>query len=724
MAISRNPFFSEVDRQVREELDARKNDIGKFDRAESLRWQYGKTAYAILTNINTGETISALKGGFGSMYEQKTDSYRPKPFLNSVRVTNEGRYGSVRKSTVEFSVFNLEQLNHAEQHFMIPGTELSLEFGWSLGILRTQGINREQLKGRVYNFNFDLRDDGGFDCSISLVAEGFFAKGLETKTPVDKDTANIKNIKTKNSETINLDAPTVKDKIIYDKYSLEQANTKSRVFMDSPSALLNSKPGRMVNVIVDTKADPSENSENPVPDDTRVVLSNEWFVSLYYVVNVLVNDLILNIGSTKTGSPSKKFRGARYLTNPKVSCSWNHKDVFSADPSKIIFPDTLNMANYGDGKNGEYIKKSLTVAGYGPHQDGLFILDDTFVDLGETLINVNEVIRILEDAEKEEGIDIHDNPLNRFLQKIFDLIRDVSGEVYQLTLILIDDEKDSDGAIEIVDANMTMPGSRGENSEPRPYIFTPFTPQSIVRKISMSSELPDKMATALYIGGSKQLSATDGKVASIITGEPYETQPTDTENSISEKDLQDIIKDASKVVNPGQYLRQLANYARASNIEVSSDLSSWKDIDTQVTIRDFTPRSADQIRELIRDLTPYILKTSRYRNLLGSKGSVPSVVEAAKKVMLKFKDSAEGLDRWNNRLLYPIKLSVTLDGISGFRFGNVVTSSWLPAKYKAASQLVFVITKIEHDVSNGEWVTNIQTQCRLSLTDTGVKLDK
>jgi hypothetical protein len=64
--------------------------------------------------------------------------------------------------------------------------------------------------------------------------------------------------------------------------------------------------------------------------------------------------------------------------------------------------------------------------------------------------------------------------------------------------------------------------------------------------------------------------------------------------------------------------------------------------------------------------------------------------------------------------LYPFEASVTLDGIQGFRYGDVVQFDALPLRYRRNT--VFSIMGINHTVtSNGEWTTELKCMMRPSI---------
>ena len=85
---------------------------------------------------------------------------------------------------------------------------------------------------------------------------------------------------------------------------------------------------------------------------------------------------------------------------------------------------------------------------------------------------------------------------------------------------------------------------------------------------------------------------------------------------------------------------------------------------------------------------------------------------------LKKMSSSPANAHWLNMALYPVDFSVTIDGISGFRFGDVISTNLVPSSY-VQNKLVFVITKIEHLISGGMWETTLHTAARLAMDGSG-----
>ena len=66
--------------------------------------------------------------------------------------------------------------------------------------------------------------------------------------------------------------------------------------------------------------------------------------------------------------------------------------------------------------------------------------------------------------------------------------------------------------------------------------------------------------------------------------------------------------------------------------------------------------------------------------------------------------------------IYPLEMSITLNGVKGFKFGDLVTAKNLPSIYRNAAgglRLAFTVTKITHTVDNNDWKTSLTTTCRL-----------
>ena len=88
----------------------------------------------------------------------------------------------------------------------------------------------------------------------------------------------------------------------------------------------------------------------------------------------------------------------------------------------------------------------------------------------------------------------------------------------------------------------------------------------------------------------------------------------------------------------------------------------------------------------------------------GTSAENVSAVQTALKAVFKAKS--------NVSVMYPIDFSFTVDGLSGFIFGNAVKTNYLPGKYRG-DKCVFTVTTVEHNVSGNDWTTTCNTVFRL-----------
>lgn len=72
-------------------------------------------------------------------------------------------------------------------------------------------------------------------------------------------------------------------------------------------------------------------------------------------------------------------------------------------------------------------------------------------------------------------------------------------------------------------------------------------------------------------------------------------------------------------------------------------------------------------------------------------------------------------DHWLNKAIYPVDFTVTIDGINGFKFGDVLKTTMLPTHYNVDWDMVFTVTKIIHKITPSTWETTLNTAARLSL---------
>lgn len=83
--------------------------------------------------------------------------------------------------------------------------------------------------------------------------------------------------------------------------------------------------------------------------------------------------------------------------------------------------------------------------------------------------------------------------------------------------------------------------------------------------------------------------------------------------------------------------------------------------------------------------------------------------------LIKYKRNKLDNATWLTKAVYPIDLSITVDGISGFKFGDVIETTLIPAHYNTTYNMVFTVVKVNHSVKDGVWETTLTTKSRISM---------
>jgi hypothetical protein len=159
-------------------------------------------------------TLRSGLGGASNAYSNLTAGgvpnrlgIKPMPGITNVSIQSKGAYGSLQEATVSFVCWDIKQLEELELLYMRPGYTVLFEMGWDYAkakgelprydilnktnlvlndgfkqiyeLIEQSDGNYNALLGYVKNYNWSARDDGGYDCTTSIISLGEVLESLK-----------------------------------------------------------------------------------------------------------------------------------------------------------------------------------------------------------------------------------------------------------------------------------------------------------------------------------------------------------------------------------------------------------------------------------------------------------------------------------------------------------------------------------------------------------------
>jgi hypothetical protein len=149
---------------------------------------------------------------------------RPMPGITGIDIKSLSAYGSLREVEIKFNAWDIRQLEDLELLYMRPGYTVLIEWGWAPYLDNTKKLknnisfydiinkapNKEQIFKDIYdtavktyygnydamfgyvkNYSWSAREDGGYDCTTTIISVGEVLESLKVNyTPFN----NLDNI--------------------------------------------------------------------------------------------------------------------------------------------------------------------------------------------------------------------------------------------------------------------------------------------------------------------------------------------------------------------------------------------------------------------------------------------------------------------------------------------------------------------------------------------------
>ena len=381
-----------------------------------------------------------MKHGFDDMYTSpqfdstgknakvQNNPFRPMPGVESLDISYKGGMKAIREGTIKWSCFSLEDLDRLTPHFLSIGKSVLVEWGWvdtsvsensfdqktlinsdtatlyaemRKRVLASKG-NMDVMRGIIKNFDWQLRDDGGFDCTTNIVSLGVNITGASSKSEVECD-----------YETVVKDG---KEVVLKPKVNL---GTYIKTLNDQLRKLVNNKEFSDKGILYFKKDGSGFRSDA----DAGPYVTWGWMED-----NILskflgkVGKANKDIKGIYSGNPNDILAQIRSISNGKSVVIGNHKWLYTPNRKKFILPGqwpatTLIKTPMSDAFEG--IDKVFEIKAY----------DDIGADMKEAASEAGGIMSPI-DSAKAAGEVLY----KKTGEAITETMKDVSNFIEEFTM--------------------------------------------------------------------------------------------------------------------------------------------------------------------------------------------------------------------------------------------------------------------------------------------------
>jgi len=667
-----------------------------------------------------------LRSGVGlknSVYASDIDiggdrpfGYRPMPGITSAQINNKSAYGSLREATIKFYCWDKHQLEELELLYLRTGYSVLLEWGWSqylnssdldnvkienfltptIDIFTDSDIlnpkdntsdeviynkidtlhnksygNYDAMLGYIRNFSWQLMENGGFDCSTTLVSRGELISTLKLNSNGPGFTIDV-----------NLNAPPLSlfENVILNYTALineGELNIDSRGLVEQVGQFVTgSSPVREqtkkdllvdLNTRLDNVILKDYNNKNYSADLKLKLNSNDYgkilltegnidgigieyvqmdvfisLINLYFNFKDQNNKVISQIiipGSTPC------LAGVDSISIDPTTCIiYNNKATWITDNKDGAFPKTLNSFLTLEENTADKLEDI---------NDEQFLTNGNLGKIGNIFISIPKIL----DIYRSKGGNNTDVSIIDFLKDLLNQISKALGGINDFQL------HTTKSTIQIIDVKYLERGAGDKK-----YILDLLGLKSVCRDVKITSRIFESQSS--MIGIAAQSRANIGDIYS------------STQNHLN-KGLQDRILVDKVIYN--------------ENLPTATDKAK-QSFGNLLSLRNYlglkclgTPSSSG------KDLKSIIYPTPE---------EITNAASLQKTVMLQA--NSDDLDF---KAIIPFELEIVLDGIAGLVQGQIfkIDTSILPSRYHQ-SNVGFIITGLSHSLQNNDWTTSIKAQ--------------
>jgi hypothetical protein len=732
MSIFKESFKPSIEGQ----LEARQNALLNRSNPTTIQYFNARNAWVRMTSaVNVGGSSDVAEsyvllggtllngkprvgvGTSGTAYSTKSPvgnthrlGMRPMPGITEINVKSLGAYGSLKEVEVKFNAWDIRQLEELELLYMRPGYSVLVEWGWApylkdantlesnISFINSvlkggstkeaiwkeiydksttgTGGNYDAVYGFVKNYGWSAREDGGYDCSTTLITMGEILESLKVNYGpfVDKPpTAGIFNTLPATSfEKTAITARAYNQNIVAGICSELYEILSLQITTDLTAGTFNGWNFYRFNVDIANKT----NQGNTITKDgCQIYIALKDFVDILNK-HVLISDIKAQKPLLELSVFCGEHNGG---TTTPLTCLGDIQQI-TTDPTICL----IKNANWIDPESSlGIVISSFDIATVKAMMESADMLDYWYNGdytttqlgvIGNIYVNLDYIYSLVTnpDVESQDKKEKNDIALYDFIKSMMSGINTAIGNV--ATFELHTDPVDS--IVRIIDVNYT--GNRDEDWANAVTIEIQKL-GSIVRSYQLESQIFPEQSTMVAIGAQAQGGALGENVNTMI-----DFNQNLIDRIIPVKDSPRAPVTTNKTAADIKAENEEKEKVRKENLSTLTDYISKIDADFWESKGDFDANEASKYSNALKDQINY------YRNNTDADNK--------------------------NRAIIPTKLSIEMDGISGMIIGNIfkIPEEILPRGYRGdgagPTRLAYVVTGLSHTVQNNDWKTKIDAQ--------------
>lgn len=717
-------YYSQVNSSLKKELLAR-SATGKLNRSpESIDFMLNKLTnvkiYAFEGDTVTTDPIGVLGGGLVTQNSENGYSYlpsgtsgyatnvstRPGPVITgvTVNIADQGEKG-INTATINLTIMDPAQLVEIEDTFFRPGRPLKIEIVQPDDVIQNTEsgtgalLNRDEL---LYTTKILQQQYKGTDQDLDefrkmnqLIFTGL-VDGFKVEYNADA-TLNV-TLTTRSIFGIYPDVSLFISNPQIPNSSIDRTITKT--FSDTLKGDINNEVERLKKDYPDGFIQQFQILDEIKNETDRVMLygpiykskDNQKYgyttmISIGLLIDFLYKYIYLPAVDTKNNDSPVIVPNMQIVCDDRLCKTNYYEELVSANPSRIL----LYQGNTEESKTNDYIRQSGTGDGIEVTDGGLRIANIDDIGNEETIATEDYVINYYDDIENIGNI-------SGFYQVSDKDVIDPTSESTRygcLSRILINVE-----TIAEIESNLREQTTR------------PFTIKNFM--IEISNEIKKQLGYAIFPG---LIYHSESPSTLLFYDQNYfgpDLQIVEFEIPVfSSKSQGTVVRDIKLSYDvPDKYKNLLFGFRSqaVSPTKVASynpyliSNSSKAREEEQEKWKENHKKSLIQLADAKSELTKDIYDKSYIDNL-----------QNALELYVKYSEPSlqESIDQQKPRWLYTLEF--TVDGINGFKFGDVLQFRGLPKKYN--QDYVFIVDKITHKIdATGNWTTTLNCGTRARST--------